>query len=160
MKQKKITIYTDGSSLGNPGDGGWGVIFLVGKKEFEIGGRKENVTNNQMELLAFLKALESLVKKNIKNYQITIFSDSKYVLIGITEWINNWKKNNWKTANKKPVKNQELWQKIDDLKIFLETENELFFKYVKAHSGEKYNERVDDIRRWLAEGKEVDLKNN
>ncbi len=151
--KKEIIIYTDGSSLGNPGAGGWGVLFLVGKKELEIGGKKENVTNNQMELLAFLKALESLAKKNTKDYLITIFSDSKYVLTGAKEWVENWKKNNWKTANKKSVKNQDLWKKIDDLKLFLEVDNKLIFKHVKAHSGEKYNERVDDIARGFAEGK-------
>ena len=153
--KKEIIIYTDGSSLGNPGNGGWGVIFLANKKEKEIGGYMKDVTNNQMELLALLRALEILAERKVENYKITIFSDSKYVLTGITDWINNWKKNNWKTANKKPVKNQELWQKIDDLKKFLETENKLFFQYVPAHTGKKYNERVDDIARNFAENKKM-----
>ena len=151
--KKEITIYTDGSSLGNPGDGGWGVIFLTSKKEIEIGGYQKDVTNNQMELLAMLKALKTLAEKKVENYKIKIFSDSKYVLTGMQEWIKNWKKNSWKTAQKKPVKNKELWIKIDDLKLFLEKDNKIILKHVKAHSGEKYNEQVDNIARTCAEMK-------
>ncbi len=153
----KIEVYTDGSSLGNPGRGGWGAIFLGQKNVVELGEKHNDVTNNQMELLAVAKAFEFLAEKNIKDYLILIKSDSKYFIDGIEKWIIDWQNNNWKTANKKPVKNQNLWKQILEFKIFLETDNKLIFEHVKAHSGIKYNERVDDIARMLAGGEKIEL---
>ncbi len=104
-----IKIYTDGSCLTNPGNGGWAAIIIDEGKKTEIKGSKKNTTNNQMELLAPIEAL----KKIPKGSQIEIFTDSKYVKSGITEWIHNWKKNGWKTADKQPVKNKKLWEELD-----------------------------------------------
>ncbi|MCK5588709.1 MAG: ribonuclease HI [Candidatus Pacebacteria bacterium] len=152
-----LEVYTDGSSLGNPGRGGWGVIFLGKQKVFEIGGAQSGVTNNQMELLAIQKAFEFLAEKNFKNYEIVVKSDSKYFIDGIEKWIFNWQKNNWKTASKKLVKNRDLWEKIVSLRDFIELDNKFKFEHVRAHVGEKYNERVDDIARESAEEKKVEL---
>ena len=104
-----IKIYTDGSCLGNPGNGGWAAIIVDDNKKIRIKGSKKDTTNNQMELLAPIKAL----KKIPKGSNVQIFTDSKYVKSGITEWIHNWKKNGWKTANKQPVKNKDLWIELD-----------------------------------------------
>lgn len=150
---KELIIYTDGSSLGNPGEGGWGGIILVRKKVLEIGGYQKDATNNQMELEAISKVLEKLIEKKVENYHIKIFSDSKYCIQGITEWIFGWKKNGWKNSAKQPVKNKEYWEKIDSIKKFLEEENKIDFIHVKAHNGENLNERVDDIARGMAENK-------
>ena len=106
-----IKIYTDGSCLGNPGNGGWAAIIIDDNKKIQIKGSKKDTTNNQMELLAPIKAL----KKIPKGSNVQIFTDSKYVKSGITEWIHNWKKNGWKTANKQPVKNKDLWTELDIL---------------------------------------------
>ena len=106
-----IKIYTDGSCLGNPGNGGWAAIIIDDKKKIQIKGSKKDTTNNQMELLAPIKAL----KKIPKGSNVQIFTDSKYVKSGITEWINNWKKNGWKTASKQPVKNKDLWTELDQM---------------------------------------------
>ncbi len=151
MKKNILQVYTDGSSLGNPGIGGWGVIFLGKKKVLELGQKVDNVTNNQMELLAIKKAMEYLFKNNISGYHIIFKSDSKYFIDGIEKWIENWQKNNWKTANKKEVKNQELWKQILRLKESILLDNSIEFEHVKAHNGEVYNERVDDIARGFAE---------
>ena len=110
-----IKIYTDGSCLGNPGNGGWAAIIIDDEKKIQIKGSKKDTTNNQMELLATIKAL----KKIPKGSSVQIFTDSKYVKSGITEWIHNWKKNGWKTANKQPVKNKELWTELDNLTMNL-----------------------------------------
>ena len=104
-----IKIYTDGSCLKNPGNGGWAAIIIDDGKKTQIKGSKKNTTNNQMELLAPIEAL----KKIPKGSEVQIFTDSKYVKSGITEWIHNWKKNGWKTADKQPVKNKELWEELD-----------------------------------------------
>ena len=104
-----IKIYTDGSCLGNPGNGGWAAIILNDGEKTELKGSKKDTTNNQMELLAPIKAL----KKIPKGSNVQIFTDSKYVKSGITEWIHNWKKNGWQTANKQPVKNKDLWTELD-----------------------------------------------
>ena len=134
-----IKIYTDGSCIGNPGNGGWGAIILNNGKKTKIKGRKKNTTNNQMELLAPIQAL----KKIPKDTKVQIFTDSKYVKSGITEWIHNWKKNGWKTANKKPVKNKELWTELD----LLTNEFEIKWNWVKAHSTDKLNNEVDLLAR-------------
>jgi len=137
-----ITIYTDGSCLGNPGKGGWAAIILIEEKKIKIKGKKKNTTNNQMELFAPIKAL----KKISKGSKVQIFTDSKYVKSGITEWIHNWKKNGWKTANKQKVKNKELWTELD----LLSNEFEIKWSWVKAHSTDKLNNEVDLIAREAA----------
>ncbi len=157
LKNNEIIIYTDGSSINNPGFGGWGAILISKKNVIEIGGRKENVTNNQMELMAVLKSFEFLLEKNVSLNEIFLKSDSKYFLNGIEEWIYNWQKNGWKTANKKSVLNKDLWQEIFNLKKMMENDNKFFFEHVPAHTGEKFNERADSIARSLAENKKVNL---
>ena len=137
-----IKIYTDGSCLGNPGKGGWAAIILNEGEKTEIKGSKKDTTNNQMELLAPIEAL----KKIPKGSKVQIFTDSKYVKSGITEWIHNWKKNGWKTANKQPVKNQDLWTELDNMTIAYEIE----WIWVKGHSSDKLNNEVDLIAREAA----------
>ena len=137
-----IKIYTDGSCLENPGNGGWAAIIIDDGKKTQIKGSKKNTTNNQMELMAPIKAL----KKISKGTKVQIFTDSKYVKSGITEWINNWKKNGWKTANKQPVKNKELWTELDLLSNLFEIK----WRWVKAHSTDKLNNEVDLIAREAA----------
>ena len=134
-----IKIYTDGSCIGNPGKGGWAAIILSGGKKTEIKGSEKDTTNNQMELLAPIQAL----KKIPKGSKVQIFTDSKYVKSGITEWIHNWKKNGWKTANKKEVSNKELWTELD----LLNNEFEVNWNWVKAHSTDKLNNEVDLLAR-------------
>ncbi len=137
-----IKIYTDGSCLENPGNGGWAAIIIDDGKKTQIKGSKKNTTNNQMELLAPIEAL----KKVPKGSKIEIFTDSKYVKSGITEWIHNWKKNGWKTADKQPVKNKELWEELD----LLANQFEISWNWVKAHSTDELNNEVDLIAREAA----------
>ena len=137
-----IKIYTDGSCLENPGNGGWAAIIIDDGKKTQIKGSKKNTTNNQMELLAPIQAL----KKIPKGSNVQIFTDSKYVKSGITEWIHNWKKNGWKTANKKKVKNIELWTELD----LLNNEFDIKWNWVKAHSNDKLNNEVDLIAKETA----------
>ena len=137
-----IKIYTDGSCMGNPGKGGWAVIIINNKKKIEMKGSQKNTTNNQMELLAPIKALNKIPRGS----KIQIFTDSKYVKSGITEWIHNWKKNGWKTANKQPVKNKELWTELD----LLTEKFEIKWSWVKAHSTNKLNNEVDFLAREAA----------
>ena len=135
-----ITIYTDGACSGNPGIGGWGVIILEeNKNEICLNGGNNNTTNNRMELTAAIEAL-----KNFQNREnITLITDSKYVKDGIQSWIQNWKKNGWKTASKKPVKNKELWKELDELI----TKHNIIWKWVKGHAGNKHNEKADFLAR-------------
>jgi len=137
-----IKIYTDGSCLENPGNGGWAAIIIDDEKKTQIKGSKKNTTNNQMELLAPIEAL----KKIPKGSKVQIFTDSKYVKSGITEWIHNWKKNGWKTADKQPVKNKELWIELD----LLNNEFKISWNWVKAHSTDQLNNEVDLIAREAA----------
>ena len=137
-----IKIYTDGSCLGNPGNGGWAAIIIDDKKKIQIKGSKKDTTNNQMELLAPIKAL----KKIPKGSNVQIFTDSKYVKSGITEWIHNWKRNGWKTVNKKPVKNKELWIDLDELSKNFQIE----WTWVKGHSIDQLNIEVDAMAREIA----------
>jgi ribonuclease HI len=137
MSQEIIEIYTDGACSGNPGKGGWGAILLYKEHQKEISGCLAQTTNNQMELMAVIEALK-IVKKTI---EIIIYTDSIYVKDGITKWIFNWKKNGWRTANKKPVKNLELWQELD----LLAANHQITWKWVKGHSGNKYNEVADQL---------------
>ena len=137
-----IKIYTDGSCLENPGNGGWAAIIIDDGKKTEIKGSKKNTTNNQMELLAPIEALKKIPKVS----KVQIFTDSKYVKSGITEWIHNWKKNGWKTSNKQEVKNKELWEELD----LLTNEFEISWNWVIAHSTDKLNNEVDLIAREAA----------
>ena len=137
-----IKIYTDGSCLENPGNGGWAAIIINNGQKTQIKGSKKNTTNNQMELLAPIEAL----KKIPKGTKVQIFTDSKYVKSGITEWIYNWKKNGWKTANKQDVKNKDLWTGRD----ILANEFEISWNWVKAHSTDELNNEVDLIARKAA----------
>ena len=137
-----IKIYTDGSCIGNPGKGGWAAIIINDHKKTEIKGGQKEATNNQMELLAPIKALGKISTGN----KVEIFTDSKYVKSGITEWIYNWKKNGWKTANKQPVKNKELWTELD----LLTEKFEIKWSWVKAHSTDKLNNEVDFLAREAA----------
>ena len=137
-----IKIYTDGSCLENPGNGGWAAIIINNGQKTNIKGNKKNTTNNQMELLAPIEAL----KKIHKGSKVQIFTDSKYVKSGITEWIYNWKKNGWKTANKQEVKNKDLWTELD----ILANEFEISWNWVKAHSTDELNNEVDLIAKEAA----------
>ena len=137
-----IKIYTDGSCLENPGSGGWAAIIINDGKKTQIKGNKKNTTNNQMELLAPIEAL----KKIPKGSEVQIFTDSKYVKSGITDWIHNWKKNGWKTADKQPVKNKALWEELD----LLANQFEISWNWVKAHSTDQLNNEVDLIARQAA----------
>ena len=135
---KKITIYTDGACSGNPGPGGWGVVLIYNDNIKEMSGFVKNTTNNIMELTAVIKALEALKVE----CDVDLYSDSAYVVNGFEKgWIYNWVKNNWKTADKKPVKNKELWQKLYEL---TKKHNVNFIK-VKGHSDNKYNNRCDKL---------------
>jgi len=134
-----IKVYTDGSCLENPGKGGWAAIIINESGRIEIKGSKENTTNNQMELTAPIMAL----KKIPQGSKVQIFTDSKYVKSGITEWIHNWKKNGWKTADRKKVKNKNLWTKLDDLSNSFDIE----WIWVKAHSNDELNNEVDLLAR-------------
>ena len=134
-----IKIYTDGSCLNNPGNGGWAAIINHDGNVVKISGSEKKTTNNKMELMAPIKALQKIDKDE----QIEIYTDSKYVKLGITEWIHKWKKNGWKTANKQEVKNKELWTELD----FLNNEFEINWNWVKAHSEDKLNNEVDLLAR-------------
>ncbi len=149
----KIVIYTDGAARGNPGPSGWGVVIIMGDKIVELGGRMDHSTNNIMELTAPIKALEYLGKNKIEGH-IEIHSDSKYVITGINEWIHNWIKNGWRTASKKPVLNQELWQDLHSLN----TEFKPKWHYVEGHSGHKWNDRVDLIATSFADNEPILLQ--
>ena len=138
-----IKIYTDGSCIGNPGNGGWAAIIIENGNKTKIKGSKKDTTNNQMELLAPIKAL----KKIAKGSKVQIFTDSKYVKSGITEWIHNWKKNGWKTASKQPVKNKDLWNELDQMTI----QFQIKWSWVKGHSTDVLNNEVDLIARKAAD---------
>ncbi len=155
MKDKIIKIYTDGAAKGNPGRAGWGAVFVAENKIFEIGGRVNHATNNQMELTAPIEALKLCVRQGLTQKNIEIISDSKYVILGITEWIFNWQKNNWRNANKKPVLNRELWEEL----YKLAQEFKIKWTYVKGHNENKWNERADEIATSFAESEPVKLKN-
>ena len=141
---KRIEIFTDGACSGNPGPGGWGAILRYNEVEKELFGGEADTTNNRMELTAVIEALSALKEP----CNITLYTDSRYVMDGIEKWIAAWKQNGWKTANKKaPVKNIELWQKLDEL----QAQHEIRWVWVKGHAGHKENERCDELARMAAE---------
>jgi ribonuclease HI len=142
-----IIIYTDGACSGNPGTGGWGgVIIKPNNNPVHLSGGKDLTTNNQMELTAAIKVLQYFQKSE----KIKIYTDSKYLMNGIEIWINNWKKNGWKTASKKPVKNKELWEKLDSLIV----KHIIEWQWVKGHAGNEFNEIADYLARKYIENKE------
>ena len=135
-----IEIFTDGACSGNPGAGGWGVILRYGETEKELSGGDAQTTNNRMELTAVIEALKALKRE----CEITLYTDSRYVMDGVNEWLPNWKKNGWKTTNKKSaVKNLELWQELDSLL----PKHKIKWVWVKGHNGHPENERVDKLAR-------------
>ena len=133
----EVTIYTDGACSGNPGKGGWGAILIYAKEKKYMSGSKELTTNNQMELTATIEALKAILKPS----NIALYTDSQYVKNGITSWIFNWKKNGWKTANKKPVANKDLWIELEKYVDF----HSVNWFWVKGHSGDHYNEIADEL---------------
>ena len=134
---KYIEIFTDGACRGNPGVGGWGAILIYKDHKKEISGYSQNTTNNIMELTAVIKSLDSLKEE----CHVIITTDSNYVKNGITDWINNWKNNGWKTAKKQPVKNKDLWIALDQLV----SKHNIKWKWIKGHSGHPENERADEL---------------
>ena len=142
----KFKIYTDGACVGNPGPGGWAAIVLLENEKKELFGGEKLTTNNRMELTAAIKALEYCAKqegKQLSLKHVRIFTDSTYVKEGITVWINNWEKNNWKTADKKNVKNVDLWKKLKELV----KSNQVEWHWVKGHSQNPMNEQVDKLAK-------------
>mgnify|MGYP000880834004 FL=1 len=138
-----IKIYTDGSCLKNPGNGGWAAIINVGNEIKKISGNVKDTTNNKMELMAPIKALQEIKKQQ----PIEIYTDSQYVKLGITDWIHKWIKNNWQTSKKEPVKNKELWMELYELN----KSYEIKWIWVKAHAGNALNEEVDLLAKQAAE---------
>lgn len=143
MTNKTIEIYTDGSSLGNPGRGGWGAVVVEKEKIIEeLGGCDKDTTNNRMELEAAIEAIKYINKK-YKESTVTIHADSSYVLGGVTNWIFGWEKNGWRTANKKPVMNQDLWKQL--IAEVRKSKAIITWQKVKGHSGHVYNDKADEI---------------
>ncbi|MGL5114055.1 MAG: ribonuclease HI [Beijerinckiaceae bacterium] len=134
-----VEIWTDGACSGNPGPGGWGAILMAGERRKEIFGGEPDTTNNRMELMAAIMALEALRKP----CNVVMHVDSQYVRQGIMTWIHGWKKNGWKTADKKPVKNAELWQRLDAA----HATHDIDWRWVKGHAGDPLNERADELAR-------------
>lgn len=144
-----ITIYTDGSSRGNPGPGGWGAIVALEDRVVELGGREEHTTNNRMELTAAIRALDFVSKLAAGSHkpEARIYTDSEYVMKGITEWIGRWQAKGWRTAAKKPVLNQDLWQEL----LRASEGQEVEWEYVAGHSGHAANDRCDEIATAFAD---------
>ncbi len=134
---KQVEIFTDGACKGNPGPGGWGVLLRMGKHEKELSGGEADTTNNRMELTAAIRGLEALIEP----CAVTLHSDSKYVLDGITKWVHGWKKRGWVNASKKPVRNADLWHEL----IEASARHQMEWRWVKGHSGHPENERADRL---------------
>jgi ribonuclease HI len=135
----KVLIYTDGACSGNPGPGGWGAVMIHGANEREICGGEAATTNNRMEMMAAIQALEALKKP----CEVELFTDSQYVKNGITEWLPGWKARGWRTAAKGPVKNEDLWRRLDEARL----RHDVTWKWVKGHAGHELNERADALAR-------------
>ena len=133
----EVVIYTDGACSGNPGPGGWGALLIFGGHRKDICGGEPDTTNNRMELMAAIQALEALTKP----CKVELHTDSTYVMKGISEWIHNWKKRGWKTADKKPVKNEDLWRRLDQARL----RHEVDWRWVKGHAGHEFNEHADAL---------------
>ena len=145
---EKVSIWTDGGCKGNPGPGGWGAILRYGEKEKDLCGGEPHTTNNRMELLAAIMALEALKRP----CRVALHTDSQYLRQGITSWISNWKRNGWRTSDKSPVKNDDLWKRLDEARA----PHQIDWRWVKGHAGDPMNERADalatEARKALAEG--------
>lgn len=135
----QVVIYSDGACSGNPGPGGWGAILMAGEHVKEIQGGEPATTNNRMELMAAIQALETLKRP----CTVELHTDSQYVMKGISEWIHGWKARGWKTADKKPVKNDDLWRRLDAAR----SKHDVTWKWVKGHAGHEFNERADELAR-------------
>ena len=133
----RVEIYTDGACRGNPGVGGWGAILRAGGRERELFGGEPATTNNRMELTAAIRALEALKRR----CAVSLYTDSQYVRQGITTWLNDWKRRNWRTADRKPVKNQDLWEQLDELAA----KHDVEWHWVRGHDGHPENERADAL---------------
>ncbi|MES2341949.1 MAG: ribonuclease HI [Pseudomonadota bacterium] len=133
----KVVIYTDGACSGNPGPGGWGALLISGGHRRDICGGEPDTTNNRMELMAAIQALEALNKP----CEVELHTDSTYVMKGISEWIHGWKKRGWKTADKKPVKNEDLWRRLDTAR----ERHQVDWRWVKGHAGHELNEHADAL---------------
>ncbi len=145
---KKVELYTDGACRGNPGPGGWGVLLRYAEQERELYGYQATATNNQMELMAAIRGLEALKQP----CEVTLTTDSKYVLQGMTEWLAGWKRKGWKSASGQPVKNQDLWQRLD----IAAQPHKIIWNWVRGHTGHPDNERVDGLaNRAIDERKSV-----
>lgn len=157
MTEKRVDIFTDGACSGNPGPGGWGAILRYGKTEKEISGGEALTTNNRMEMMAAIMAMETLTRP----VSVTVHTDSQYLREGITKWIHQWKKRGWKTAEKKPVKNVDLWQRLESaLEI-----HTVQWEWIRGHAGHPENERADELARkalipFLKEAQETKAKEN
>lgn len=134
-----VVIYSDGACSGNPGPGGWGAVLMSGAHRKELSGGEAGTTNNRMELMAAIQALEALKRPSV----VELHTDSQYVRNGIMQWIHGWKRNGWKTADKKPVKNAELWQQLDAAS----QRHQITWHWVKGHAGHEHNERADALAR-------------
>jgi ribonuclease HI len=134
-----VDIWTDGACSGNPGPGGWGAVLRYGETEKELSGGEPATTNNRMELMAAISALEALKRPSV----VKLHTDSKYVMDGLTKWIHGWKRNGWKTADKKPVKNEDLWKRLDEAN----QRHEVTWKWVKGHADDVMNNRADELAR-------------
>ena len=137
MASPVVEIYTDGACRGNPGPGGWGVLLRYNSQEKELWGGEAGTTNNRMELMAAIRALEALKRPS----QVKLYTDSIYVMKGITEWIHDWKRKGWRTADKKPVKNEDLWRQLDELRA----KHDIEWHWVRGHAGHPENERADKL---------------
>jgi ribonuclease HI len=135
----QVIIHTDGACSGNPGPGGWGAILQFGDKSRELKGGELATTNNRMELMAAIQALEALTR----DCRVELHTDSQYVMKGISEWIHNWKRRGWMTADKKPVKNDDLWKRLDAARL----RHQVDWRWVKGHAGHELNERADQLAR-------------
>ncbi len=138
-EQATVEIYTDGACSGNPGPGGWGAVLRTRGAEKELHGGEGATTNNRMELLAVIRALEALKGR----CRVELYTDSQYVQKGISEWIHNWKRRGWKTASKEPVKNEDLWRQLD----MLAAGHDVTWNWVRGHAGHPENERADELAR-------------
>ncbi len=135
----KVVIYTDGACSGNPGPGGWGAVMISGAHERDICGGESPTTNNRMEMMAAIQALETLKKP----CRVDLHTDSQYLRQGVTQWMQHWKVRGWKTADRKPVKNEDLWRRLDEARA----RHEVYWHWVKGHSGHPLNERADELAR-------------
>ena len=138
-RKPHVVIYTDGACSGNPGPGGWGAILMSGPHRKELSGGEANTTNNRMELYAAIASLEALKKPS----SVELHTDSSYLRNGITQWIHGWKRNGWRTADRKPVKNAELWQRLEEIS----QRHDISWHWVKGHAGHPENERADELAR-------------